>query len=194
MGTKILIFGDMSWGLTKQKLNCNDKLYIWGKRRKLWSLRTTSQLWSLGATASCCGAVLLQKGLMHFTKQMERKQYTLRQHLKTSATTLNLGCKLVFRMDNDPKHTSKLVTKCFKDNKVRVSEWPSQSPDLSPTEDLWAALKRWVTARRPTNPAQLHQFCLSVSPDSRKLLRKFVEGNLKRLAEVKQFDSNSTKY
>lgn len=68
MGTKILIFGNMSWGLTKQKLNCNDKLYIWGKRRKLWSLRTSSQLWSVGATASCCGAVLLQKGLMHFTK------------------------------------------------------------------------------------------------------------------------------
>lgn len=128
------------------------------------------------------------------SQNRSRKQYTLRQHLKTSATTLNLGCKLVFRMDNDPKHTSKLVTKCFKDNKVRVSEWPSQSPDLSPTEDLWAALKRWVTARRPTNPTQLHQFCLSVSPDSRKLLRKFVEGNLKRLAEVKQFDSNSTKY
>lgn len=128
------------------------------------------------------------------SQNRSRKQYTLRQHLKTSATTLNLGCKLVFRMDNDPKHTSKLVTKCFKDNKVRVSEWPSQSPDLSPTENLWAALKRWVTARRPTNPTQLHQFCLSVSPDSRKLLRKFVEGNLKRLAEVKQFDSNSTKY
>lgn len=42
--------------------------------------------------------------------------YMFKQHLKTSATTLKLGCKLVFRMDNNPKQTSKLVTKCFKDN------------------------------------------------------------------------------
>ena len=34
-------------------------------------------------------------------------------------------------MDNDPKHTLKVVAKWFKDNKVKVLEWPSQSPDLN---------------------------------------------------------------
>ena len=33
-------------------------------------------------------------------------------------------------MDNDPKHTSKFVAKWLKDNKLKVLEWPSQSPDL----------------------------------------------------------------
>jgi hypothetical protein len=28
-----------------------------------------------------------------------------------------------------PKHTSKVVAKWLKDNKVKVLEWPSQSPD-----------------------------------------------------------------
>ena len=42
-------------------------------------------------------------------------------------------------MDNDPKHTSKVVAKWLKDNKVKVLEWPS--PDLNPTEHLWAELK-----------------------------------------------------
>jgi hypothetical protein len=36
-------------------------------------------------------------------------------------------------MDNDTKHTSKVVEKCLKDNQVKVLEWPSQSPDLKPT-------------------------------------------------------------
>ena len=54
-------------------------------------------------------------------------------------------------MDNDPKHTSKVVAKWLKDNKVKVLEWLSQSLDLKPIENMWAELKRRVRARRPTN-------------------------------------------
>ncbi|CAJ0918940.1 unnamed protein product [Ranitomeya imitator] len=62
-------------------------------------------------------------------------------------------------MDSDPKHTAKRVTKWLKDSKVNVLEWPSQSSDLNPFENLWAKLIRQVRARQPTNLDQLHQFC-----------------------------------
>ena len=42
----------------------------------------------------------------------------LKQLLKTSVRKLKLGCKWVFQMDNDPKHTFKVVAKWLKDNKV----------------------------------------------------------------------------
>uniref|UniRef100_A0AAZ3S7P5 Tc1-like transposase DDE domain-containing protein n=1 Tax=Oncorhynchus tshawytscha TaxID=74940 RepID=A0AAZ3S7P5_ONCTS len=78
----------------------------------------------------------------------------LKRHLKTSVRKLKLSRKWVFQMDNDPKHTSKVVAKWLKDNKVKVLEWPSQSPDINPIESLLAELKRRVRERRPTNLTQ----------------------------------------
>ena len=116
--------------------------------------------------------------------------YMLKQHLKN----LKLGRKRVFQIDNDPKHTSKIVAKCLKDNKVKVSEWLSQSPDLNPIENVWAELKKCVQARRPTNLTQLHQVCqeewAKIHPT---YCGKLVEGYLKRLTQVKPFKGNVTK-
>lgn len=44
----------------------------------------------------------------------------LKQHLKKSARKLKLGWIWVFQMDNDPKHTAKLVRKRLEDNKLSV--------------------------------------------------------------------------
>ena len=57
--------------------------------------------------------------------------YILKQHVKTSVRKLKLGCKGVFQMDNDPKHTSKVVADFsldfYHDVKPRGTEfegWP----------------------------------------------------------------------
>ena len=96
-------------------------------------------------------------------------------------------------MDNDPKHTSKVVAKWLKDNKVKVLE--SQCPDLNHIENLWAELKTRLPARRPTNLTQLHQLCqeewAKIHPT---YCGKLMEGYPKHLIHVKQYKGNATKY
>lgn len=46
----------------------------------------------------------------------------------------------------DLKHSSNVVTKLLNDNKVKVLEWSSQSPDLDPIENLYIeGPKTWGT-------------------------------------------------
>jgi transposase len=59
--------------------------------------------------------------------------------------------------DNDPKHTAR-ITKVFMDENVpSVMDWPSNSPDLNPIENVWAVIKKHVEKRKPQNIKDLER-------------------------------------
>lgn len=57
--------------------------------------------------------------------------------------------------DNDSKHTSGLAKQWRADNAVTRIDFPPQSPDLNPIENVWHILKSNVGYRRPANLKQL---------------------------------------
>lgn len=98
----------------------------------------------------------------------------------------------VFQHDNDPQHTSRIVKQWFADTKTNVLDWPAQSPDLNPIENLWADVERGL---RTKNSDELFQNIKAVwegIPPSR--CRVLVESLQKRLVAVIEKGGFLTKY
>ncbi len=62
---------------------------------------------------------------------------------------------LIFQQDLAPAHTAKGTKSWFNDHDVTVLDWPANSPDLNPIENLWGIVRRKMRDTRPNNADEL---------------------------------------
>ncbi len=61
----------------------------------------------------------------------------------------------IFQQDLAPAHSAKATSTWFKDHGIPVLNWPANSPDLNPIENLWGIVKRKMRYARPNNAEEL---------------------------------------
>ena len=68
----------------------------------------------------------------------------------------------VFQLDLAPCHTSKQVKKFMNENHIKVLEWPGNSLDLNPIENLWSICKQRLRTMDCTPKEKLMQALIQV--------------------------------
>ena len=76
-----------------------------------------------------------------------------------SAELLLRSQNWTFQQDNDPKHAANNTMNAMRRLQIPLEDWPSQSPDLNPIENLWSILDRSISDRRCNTKAELWE-CL----------------------------------
>jgi len=91
------------------------------------------------------GQLFFIEGMVNATKY----QQILAEALLPSLGQLDDGGGVTFQQDGASSHTAKTTKRWLQDHHLDVLEWPSNSPDMSPIENIWALLKAGVRKRKP---------------------------------------------
>ncbi len=82
-------------------------------------------------------------------------QDILEHFMLPSADKLYGDADFIFQQDLAPAHTAKGTKSWFNDHGVTVLDWPANSLDLNPRENLWSIVKRKMRDTRPNNADDL---------------------------------------
>ena len=69
---------------------------------------------------------------------------------------------LPFQHDWAPCYSAKKVKKVLRENDIKVLEWPGNSPDLNPIENLWGIIKYKLMSKNCTTVNKLIETIISV--------------------------------
>ncbi len=101
-------------------------------------------------------------------------QEILEHFMLPSADKLYGDADFIFQQDLAPAHTDKGTKSWFNDHGVTVLDWPANSPDLNPIENLWGIVKRKMRDTRPNNAddlkAAIKATWASITPEQCHLL------------------------
>jgi hypothetical protein len=102
---------------------------------------------------------------------------------------------LIFQQDNAPIHKARSTMNWFQEHNVNVLDWPPQSPDCNPMENVWSRLKHALDKERITSKAMMRQRIQQLwTRIDAGYLGRLVESMPRRINAVIKSHGGPTKY
>ncbi len=122
-------------------------------------------------------------------------QEVLEHFMLPAADQLYGDADFIFQQDLAPAHSAKATSTWFKDHGIPVLNWPANSPDLNPIENLWGIVKRKMRYARPNNAEELKATIRAtwalITPEQ---CHRLIDSMPRRIAAVIQAKGAPTKY
>ncbi len=147
----------------------------------IWAAMSSAGVGPLCFLKSTVNAAIYQDILEHF--------------MLPSADKLYGDADFIFQQDLVPAYTAKGTKSWFIDYGVTVLDWPANSPDLNPIENLWGIVKRKMRDTRPNNAddlkATVKETWASIPPQQ---CHKLITSMPRRIEAVIKAKEAPTKY
>ncbi len=147
----------------------------------IWAAMSSAGVGPLCFLKSTVNAAIYQEILEHFMLPSADKHYG--------------DADFIFQQDLAPAHTAKGTKSWFNDHGVTVLDWPANSPDLNPIENLWGIVKRKMRDTRPNNAddlkATVKETWASIPPQQ---CHKLITSMPRRIEAVIKAKGAPTKY